>query len=222
MKKLEIIAHRGARGPFMENTFEAFDRVIQLGVKAIEMDVRLDYRNGRFFLEHDFFHHPKYRQNLLSIVIPRLPKHILHVVELKTIAWRKVYVSKFKKVYDELFKNRRSVVISFNPFVLIRLRQIAPKIKRGALISSHLWLILFKLAFHHWINPHYVFLHKKHLKEKNIKWARKRNFKIIVYPINNYKWLEHAIIMDIDGIVTDFPLLAKKFVSKNKHRKYFI
>lgn len=222
MKKLEIIAHRGALGPFMENTFEAFDRVIKLGVKAIEMDVRLDYRNGRFFLEHDFFHHPKYRQNLLSNVIPNLPRNVLHVVELKTIAWRKIYVTRYKKVYDELFKDRKNVVISFNLFVMMRLKQVAPDIPRGALLRSHLWFFLYKYILHRWIKPDYIFIHKKHLKERKITWARKLNYKIIVYPINNYKWLEMAMLMDIDGIVTDYPLLAKKFVDKNKHRKFFL
>jgi glycerophosphoryl diester phosphodiesterase len=222
MKKIEIIAHRGARGPFMENTFEAFNRVAKLGVRAIEMDVRLDYKNQRFFLEHDFIHHPKYRQNLLSKVIPSLPKNLLHIVELKTFAWTKLYVTKFKRTFDELFVNRRTVVISFNFIILFRLKQVAPYIPRGYIMRSKYKNFFFKLFLHKWLKPKCYIIHRRLLKEKSIKWARKHNYKIYVYPLNSEKSWEFAITKDIDGMITDYPLLLKKFLDKNKHRKYFI
>jgi len=220
MNDIEIVAHRGGLGPYMENTLEAFDRVIKLGITGIALDVRMDYRHRRFFLEHDFFHHPKYRQNLLSNVIPQLPKNILHLMELKTVAWRKEYVQRFIKVYRELLQDRNVVVISFNPFVLMRLKQLCPEIPRGFLIRGYFWRYVFKYFLHSYMDPRYLLFHRRHLKM--LSWAQNKKMKVFVYPMNTVKWWEIAIISGVDGVITDYPLLFKDFMNKNRHKKYFL
>ena len=47
-----IIAHRGASWELPENTLPAFERAIQLGADAIELDVRAD-AGGRLVITHD-------------------------------------------------------------------------------------------------------------------------------------------------------------------------
>ena len=47
-----IIAHRGASWHEPENTLPAFERAIELGADAIELDVRAD-REGRLVVTHD-------------------------------------------------------------------------------------------------------------------------------------------------------------------------
>ena len=41
MKEFEIVAHRGVHDEFPENTLPAFERAIELGADAVELDVRL-------------------------------------------------------------------------------------------------------------------------------------------------------------------------------------
>jgi len=47
-----IIAHRGASWDLPENTLPAFERAIEVGADAIELDVRAD-RDGRLVVTHD-------------------------------------------------------------------------------------------------------------------------------------------------------------------------
>ena len=47
-----VIAHRGASGELPENTLPAFERAIELGADAIELDVHAD-RDGRLVVTHD-------------------------------------------------------------------------------------------------------------------------------------------------------------------------
>jgi glycerophosphoryl diester phosphodiesterase len=53
-----IIGHRGAAGLAPENTISAFQRAIDLGVDAIEMDVLLS-SDGEVMVYHDFFLKPE-------------------------------------------------------------------------------------------------------------------------------------------------------------------
>ncbi len=54
MAKTSIIGHRGASGLALENTLAAFTKAIQLGVDAIEFDVRIT-RDNQFVVFHDAF-----------------------------------------------------------------------------------------------------------------------------------------------------------------------
>ncbi|MDX6473898.1 MAG: glycerophosphoryl diester phosphodiesterase [Gaiellaceae bacterium] len=47
-----VIAHRGASGELPENTLPAFERAIELGADAIELDVHAD-AEGRLVVTHD-------------------------------------------------------------------------------------------------------------------------------------------------------------------------
>jgi glycerophosphoryl diester phosphodiesterase len=49
---LIVIAHRGASGELPENTLPAFERAIELGADAVELDVHAD-ADGRLVVTHD-------------------------------------------------------------------------------------------------------------------------------------------------------------------------
>jgi glycerophosphoryl diester phosphodiesterase len=49
---MKIIGHRGARGEAPENTLGGFQHIIDLGLKAVEFDVRL-LRDGKLAILHD-------------------------------------------------------------------------------------------------------------------------------------------------------------------------
>ncbi|HEY0254842.1 MAG TPA: glycerophosphodiester phosphodiesterase family protein [Kofleriaceae bacterium] len=52
MHARRLYAHRGASAEFPENTLPAFDRAIECGVDALEMDVHLS-RDGQLIVAHD-------------------------------------------------------------------------------------------------------------------------------------------------------------------------
>src|SRR5471032_1443931 len=47
-----LLAHRGGRGPWRENTLEAFAGALRLGADGVELDVRRT-SDGRLVVHHD-------------------------------------------------------------------------------------------------------------------------------------------------------------------------
>lgn len=211
MKKIndmDIIAHRGGNSPFMDNTLEAFLYSIKLGFKAIEMDVRYSYLQRFFFLEHDFIYHPRFRRNTVDKTFPHIPKDITLFIELKTNStFSNVFARAFSKLYDKYLRERRNFIISFNPFILHRLKKLRPEIKLGFICGNRFLLILFKTIFYPYvIKPDLFLINRRFLNDKNVRFAKKRSMKIYSYVINRNEDRHKTLDLDIDGIVTDYPL----------------
>lgn len=213
-----IVAHRGGKCSYPENTLEAFQQLIENGFQAVEMDIRYDYFKKRFFLEHDFFHHPKKRKNLLLNIIPNLPPELFLVIEFKTLScFNTVFVKKFQRVYKEALLGKRKLLIqSFNPFVLMHLKRLAPEIPRGFLCRSNLWYFLFQNFFYRFIQPEILLLEKKLLTRKRIETARNQRMKIFTFVLNREKYWIKAFRMNLDGIITDYPLQLREFLTRHR------
>lgn len=205
MENFLIIAHRGGHGPYEENTFEAFKHALDQGCQALEMDVRFDHLNKRFYLEHDFLHHPKKnRNNVMGKIIPSLPKNTFFFIELKTLSWlTKSYARRFLSEFDRFFRTENCVVMSFNPFVMMQIKKLAPKIRRGYLVGNLFWNLMFKKLLHRLINPHFMLLHKRLFSLKNVKFARAKGMKIMSFVLNDDESWQKALDYGIDGIITD-------------------
>jgi glycerophosphoryl diester phosphodiesterase len=204
MDNFIIVAHRGGHGPYNENTLEAFKHAICKGCKAVEMDLRFDHLRKRFYLEHDFLHSPRHRHNLAEIIVPELPPETFFFVELKTVAWlTKSYARNFLKEFKKLFKTENSVVMSFNPFVLMQLRKLEPGIKRGYLMGNFFWSFVFKKILHKAISPHILLLHKRLFDLNNVRFARSRGMKVMSFVLNDRENWQKAVDYGIDGIITD-------------------
>lgn len=201
---VEIITHRGGEGPYAENTPEAFRYAAEQGAEAIEMDIRLNYFTGRFFLAHDFIHHPRRRHMYLETAIAEVPEDVKLVIEFKTVAWMTtIFARTFQRVYDEHLKGRKVLVISFNPFILIRLRQVAPDIPRGFICGSLTLMFLYKWFLWRFVDAKYYVMNRRFLNRRRVKWMRDRGMFVYTYVINTMKSLQKVMNFDVDGIVTD-------------------
>lgn len=204
MENFIIVAHRGGHGPYNENTLEAFKHAIGKGCNSVEMDLRFDHLKKRFYLEHDFLHSPKHKHNLVEKIVPDLPEETFYFVELKTLAWlTKSFAKNFLKEYRKLFKIEKTVVMSFNPFILMQLKGLEPGIKRGYLMGNFFWSFLFKNLLHKKMAPHILLLHKRLFNVKNVSFARKRGMKVMSFVLNDKDSWKKAIDYGIDGIITD-------------------
>lgn len=225
MGKIKIVAHRGGKTPFHENSLEAFRYSIEHGADAVEMDMRYDHYKQRFYLEHDFIHLPKDRENTISKIIPFLPEHTNLVIELKTLSWlRKRYALEFLEVVKEYKLTHRAIMISYNPFVLLQLRRFKKDLQIGFICPSHFraWL------FRKWIylmKPQILFMHRRIWNDQMINFARSKKCQIYGYTANKEEeWLK-AKELELDGLVTDYPEEAKKVLfpenealqAKNSH-----
>jgi glycerophosphoryl diester phosphodiesterase len=202
-----IVAHRGGNSPYEENTLEALSHAVKSGCKALEIDVRFDHLKRRFYLEHDFIHSPrKNRENVMSKVVKSLPSDLFYLVELKTLSWLRTYYARsFLKEHAELFKPENTMIISFNPFVMSQLRRLAPGLKRGYLLGNFYWRILFRTVFHRIIRPDYLLINKRAFNKGNVRFARKKGYKIFCFVLNDKASWQKALDFGIEGIITDRP-----------------
>lgn len=217
MKSLLVVAHRGGKGPYRENTLDAFMHAFNSGVSAVEMDIRLDHFHDRFYLEHDLIHRPKRRRNTLDGIVPGLPKETTIFVELKTFAWLTgCFARRFLKTYKERFVPRNTLVISFNPFVLIQLRKLDPEMRLGILMGTPYWLFLFKTVLRKRMMPDVFLLHKRLFTYKNVEYGKEKGMKIWSFVLNKEKEWKKALAYGIDGITTDHPTALLEYIEEQQ------
>ena len=191
MSSMFIVAHRGGKGPYEENTLEALKYGLDQCGNAVEMDVRFDHLHKRFYLEHDFIHSPRKNRNVIDKVFPFLPVKATLFVELKTLYWlRRRYALNFLKVIEEFALDQRAIIMSFNPFVLGQLRARAPYLHVGFLMRNGWWEFAFRRWIYWILKPQYLmlsrrFLKKKKFMERMLGFARKHKIKVLIFTANS-------------------------------------
>lgn len=236
MKPL-ILAHRGASGYAPENTMKAFDLALKQGADGVEMDVFLT-TDKHVVITHDdeLFRLTGQKlitckQNLQTLKsldfgegekIPTLAEFFdafgkkLSVinVEIKSTGLRTNGIEQAVLQCIRQFKLEEQVYISsFNPMHLIRMRKIAPEIKRGYLVwppkkMAHrdFWITraqpqTMNLPLN-WLTPQRF---KKYSEDKKI-WA----WDVDLDPALLQKWLGHPI----EALITNYPDRLREMVGK--------
>ncbi|MBU1954255.1 glycerophosphodiester phosphodiesterase [Patescibacteria group bacterium] len=214
-ENIEIIAHRGGAGPYPDNTSESFIYGIEQGASSIEMDIRYNYLTRNFFLAHSFIHHPKRRQNLLIKAVETIPRDVELVIEFKTVSFlTNIFVKNFVRFHDEHLKGRKVLVISFNPFVLMRLKRFAPDIARGIICGSHFWKSVHNYLLRMFVKAQYYVLNKRYLNTRNAIFARENGMKLFTYVINSERDWKKALRYEVDGIISDDPAKFTRLKSR--------
>lgn len=211
------VGHRGARAYEIENTIESFKKAIELGVNAIEFDVRKT-KDGKLVVIHDdnlkrvFGTEIAINQATLKELkqitgdkIPTLAEALQFIdkkvekllIELKEIGCEKdvLEVIKKEKLHDHV------IIVSFHEDVLSEVRRLNTKIETGLIYAKHKNPIASALK----LNAQYLIPLYKLTHTKNIQDAHKNNLKVIVWTINTKQ--EAKVYMDkgVDGIASDKP-----------------
>ena len=230
-----IIAHRGASAlAEHENTLEAFDIAIRLGVPYAEFDVRCT-ADSRIVV----FHNPDvagtalcaltyeeatrlagYEIPLLADVLTFCKGKIKLDIELKESGYEETIVSLLNRhlSYDDY------MVKSFQDKVVRRIKKLDPKITAGLLLGMKTadakrrfneYFPSRRIAacnadfvspYHKLVTPGFR-LRMKYLKKKIYAWT-----------VNDEKLLRKFMHMSIDGVITDHPDLAQKFIKKQEEQ----
>ena len=222
---MKIIAHRGASKECPDNTLSAFERAIQIGVDAIEMDL-LATRDRRLVVRHDdlikkgqtwYYVRDLTFEELEKIDvgkgerIPSLESVFESVrgrspllLELKTIGLAKLLAELLRKEKG----NQKIHVTSFLPSELSRVATLLPEVERSITLSalpSHYATLLRDCQ------TKQVSLHRGFLTQELIRTLKKQGITVRVYTVNLPKEAALFESWGVDAIFTDDPAAMQPF-----------
>jgi len=213
------IGHRGAKAYAPENTIQSFSKAIDMGVDAVELDVRMT-KDGALVVIHDekvdkttngkgkvselSLREVKKLETAKGEKIPTLKealnfldRKVKILIELKEEGYE-------KKVYD-LIKNKglndNVIIVSFKEEALRNVRELDPEIETGFIYARFQKPLdkAFELKANY-VLPLYHFTHTE-----DVEKAHDKGLKVIVWTINKKEKIEEFVKKGVDGITSDAP-----------------
>ena len=213
------IGHRGAAGHVLENTLGSIEQAIEIGVDYVEVDVQ-STRDGRSVIVHDSTldrtTNGKGRVNRLTLseikqlrtldgqeipttedVLACCRNRAGLILELKA----KGLAESIAKIVTGSEFRGPLIYASFDHQDLARLRQlqptttIMPLIGRGAIDPD----ALAKLG------ARFVGIRFDRVTKLLVDGLKALTFQIVVYTVNDPEKIAAMKILDVDGIISDFP-----------------
>lgn len=220
-----LLGHRGCRGQFIENTFEAFDHALASGCDGFEFDVRRsadcvpviwhDARlRGRAISRHSFV---SLRERCL--IARRLPpRPAIPLCDLEALlarysqlAWLDIElkVRGVEAQVAELLRRyppaRGFVVSSFRRRVLLELHRIDPGLPLG-LIFDRMPLARIRRALPiQWVMP------KAHLiTAARVRQLHSEGLRVLTWTVNQPHAIRRLAEAGVDGMIGDDPILLAR------------
>jgi glycerophosphoryl diester phosphodiesterase len=213
------IGHRGARAYEPENTLRSFKKALEIGVDAIEFDVRKT-RDNQLIVIHDA--DVKRTTNGKGLVADLTLKEIQGIstekgekipdleealdfldnkakilIELKEPGYEEKVLSTLHS--KKLEKN--VIIISFLEEALAKIRELNKEIEIGLIYTKHKNPIKSALELKaQYLLPLYRFTHTA-----NVQKAHENGLKVIVWTINTADEAAEYARKGVDGIATDKP-----------------
>jgi glycerophosphoryl diester phosphodiesterase len=213
------IGHRGARAYEPENTLRSFQKAIELGVNAVELDVRRT-RDDQLVVIHNanvnkttdgngsvneltlneikgFVTEKGEKVPTLEEALQFLDKRVTILVELKETGIEEQVLNLVHK--KGLTEN--IIIISFHEDALRKVRELDPEIITGLIYVRHKNPVQTALNLNaQYMLPLYRFTHSA-----NIKKAHENGLKVIVWTINTAEEVAEYKKKGVDGIASDKP-----------------
>jgi glycerophosphoryl diester phosphodiesterase len=213
------IGHRGARAYEPENTLRSFKKALELGVDAVELDVRAT-KDGEIIVIHDAdVDRTTNGKGLVSQLtlkeieqlktekdekIPTfeealsfLDKKVRVLVELKETGLE----GKVLKAVREKKLEENVIIVSFLEEALRRVRELNDKVETGLIYTSHKNPVEAASNLRaSYLLPLYRFTHTA-----DVQRAHQNHLKVIVWTINKPEEAAQYIKKGVDGITSDKP-----------------
>jgi len=224
LRKVSIVAHRGASAYEPENTLRSVKRALEMGVDMVEVDVHAS-RDGHIVVIHDAKLDRttsgkgyvkdltlKELRNLdagLGEKIPTL-EEVLELIKGKAQLVIEIKVlgteEKVLRIVKEGGLENGVLITSFYHPTVKRVKELDPKIKTGIIISSRpvkpAQLVL--NAKSDVLFPRYVYVDQEMVRE-----VHKQKLAIYPWTIDDPDEMRPLIKMGVDGIVTNKPDVLK-------------
>lgn len=233
-----IFAHRGASSYAPENTLAAFEKAVEMGAEAIELDVKLS-KDGEVIVIHD--HTLERTTNgsgkVNSCTLAELKKldagshfsstfsgeHIPTLSEVFSTVGKHIYINieltNYTTPFDPLPQKVAQLVLehqqqenilfsSFHFITLFRIRRLLPDIPVAILASSGAQGILARSGLGSWLAPGIIHPHYKFVTPNFIRKERGSGRRVHVWTVNAKNQMINLFQFGVNGIFTDDPLLA--------------
>ena len=230
---MRIIGHRGARGEAPENTLDGFEYIDDLGIRAVEFDVR-QLQDDELVIMHDdnFLRTTGIDKNIYQCssselqsynqasiwldwkkfeVTPTL-QHALNImqdfehieVEVKAVAT----MAEAEKLILELQKQlhgfeQTAVITSFDVKIHQTLKQQYSTFKRGLLIEQDIKERAIEQALE--LGCCQIGWMNALATDEIIQATQQAHLNISVWTVNDVDRAKHLQSLGIDGLITDFP-----------------
>ena len=230
---MRIIGHRGARGEAPENTLDGFQYIHDLGIRAVEFDVR-QLKDDELVIMHDdnFLRTTGIDKNIYQCssselqsynqasiwldwkkfeVTPTL-QHALNImqdfehieVEVKAVAT----MAEAEKLILELQKQlhgfeQTAVITSFDVKIHQTLKQQYSTVKRGLLIEQDIKERAIEQALE--LGCCQIGWMNALATDEIIQATQQAHLNISVWTVNDIERAKHLQSLGIDGLITDFP-----------------
>lgn len=237
------IAHRGASAYAPENTVAAFDKAVEQGADAIELDLHLS-RDGDLVVIHDDTldrttdaNGPVHELNLkdlkrldagrwfgkefageriptLTEVLQRFAGKVTLALEIK--AGSSVFPGIEEKVVSALRQHGgidQTAVASFDHYALRRLKEIEPTIRTAALLVGRP-VSLSALAGP--AKADGLALEASFVTKTEVEACRAAGLQLVVWVVNEPAQMRHFINLGVDGIITDRPDLLRLALTEHR------
>ena len=218
------IGHRGARAYAPENTIASFKKALEMGVNAVELDIRRT-KDGQIVVIHDddvkrttdgkglvgaltleeikgFSSEGGEKVPTLCEVLDFLDKKVKILIELKESGLEKDVLD---LVCDRgLEKN--VVITSFSEEVLATIRVLNSDVEIGLIYARHKNPLKAALE----LKANYLVALYRFIHTANVEKAHENGLKVVVWTINTAQEAEEYIKKGVDGIATDRPDIFSK------------
>ena len=237
------IAHRGASALAPENTMTSFERAVELGADAIELDLHLS-RDGELVVIHDDTldrttngHGPVNERSLeelkrldagrwfgeefagervptLAEVLERFAGKVPLALEVK--AGSAFFPGIEEEVVSALRRHsaiEQAAVASFDHYALQRLKEIEPTLRTAALLVGR------PVSVSAIAGPgraEAMALEASLVTKTEVEACRAAGLQLVVWVVNEPALMRHFIGLGVDGIITDRPDLLR--MALNLHR----
>jgi glycerophosphoryl diester phosphodiesterase len=213
------VGHRGARAYAPENTIASFKKALEIGVDAVELDVRKT-KDNQLVVIHDadvkrttdgeglvgeltlkeirgFSAEGGEKIPTLEEALDFLDKKVKVFVELKEAGVEEQVLS---FVHGKgLEKN--VVIVSFLEEALKRVRELDKDVETGLIYAKHKNPVKAALE----LKANYLLAFYRFTHTANVAKAHENGLKVVVWTINTPQEVEEYAVKGVDGITSDRP-----------------
>ncbi len=212
------IGHRGARAYAPENTLASFKKAMEIGVDAVELDVRKTKDNQLVVIHDADVKRTTNSEGLVSeLTLKEIKSFSADGEKIPTLDETLDFLDKKVKVFIELKETgieeqtlsivhakgleKNVVIISFLEEALKKVRESDKDIETGLIYAKHKNPIKAALE----LKANYLFALYRFTHTANVQKAHENGLKVVVWTINTPDEVEVYAKKGVDGIASDKP-----------------